>query len=79
MPLEFNISYDPARDEGRFFPLLAAVTGVSGNRELSRSELQQQLLAAAKDLPALYRSTADFYDHFFDTRLTVETPRSAVQ
>jgi glycogen debranching enzyme len=74
LPLEFNMSYDPARDDGRFFPLLTAVTGVSGHQELSRSQLQQQLLTAANSLPSLYRSTADFYDRFFDTRLTVETP-----
>jgi glycogen debranching enzyme len=74
LPLEFNISYDPAHDDNKFFPLVAAVTGVSGNQQLSHQQLQQQLLSAANNLPALYRSTADFYDHFFDTRLTADTP-----
>ncbi len=74
LPLEFNISYDPAHDDGRFFPLLAAVTGVSGKQELTAGQLQDQLLNAAHDVPALYRSTADFFQHFFDTRLTARTP-----
>jgi glycogen debranching enzyme len=74
LPLEFNINYDPARDNDKFFPLLAAVTGVNGSPELSHQQLQQQVLLAAKDIPSLYHSTASFYDHFFDTRLTVETP-----
>ena len=74
LPLEFNIHYDPARDDGRFFPLLAAVTGVDGKPELSVDQLQRRLLEAAQEVPALYRSTAEFFDHFFDTRLTTHTP-----
>lgn len=74
LPLEFNISYDPARDDSRFFPLVAAVTGASGKPELNASQLQGQLLEAAQNVPVLYRSTADFFTHFFDTRLMVETP-----
>lgn len=74
LPLAFRIHYDPAKDDGRFFPLLAAVTGVSGNAELNRNELQSRLLEAAGRVPELYRSTANFFDHFFDTRLTVQTP-----
>ncbi len=74
LPLEFNISYDPARDDHQFFPLLAAVTGVSGKPELSAAQLQAKLLETARNVPALYRSTAEYFDHFFDTRLTVQTP-----
>jgi glycogen debranching enzyme len=74
LPLEFKMSYDPARDDHRFFPLVAAVTGVSGKPELTTAQLQERLLAAAHEVPALYRSTGDFFDHFFDTRLTAQTP-----
>lgn len=74
LPLEFEIHYDPARDDKKFFPLLAAVTGVSGKPELNSSQLQNQLMGAAEQIPGLYRSTADFFEHFFDTRLTAQTP-----
>ncbi|MEG9435420.1 glycogen debranching protein [Edaphobacter sp. HDX4] len=74
LPLEFHIHYDPAKDDGRFFPLLAAVTGVSGRPELTQAQLRERLLDAASKVPALYRSTADFFDHFFESRLTAHTP-----
>lgn len=74
LPLEFHLSYDPARDDACFYPLIAAVTGVDGKPGATQSQLQQKLLEAATNIPALYRSTADFFDHFFDTRLTAETP-----
>jgi hypothetical protein len=74
LPLEFRIQYDPGRDDNRYFPLLAAVTGESGKPELNQAQLREELLKAAQDVPGLYRSTADFFDHFFDTRLTVQTP-----
>lgn len=74
LPLEFRIKYDPVRDDGRYFPLLAAVTGVSGQPELTQAQLRDRVLNAAQDVPALYRSTADFFDHFFDSRLTAQTP-----
>jgi hypothetical protein len=74
LPLKFNIHYDPARDDSKFFPLVAAVTGVGGKPELNAVQLQRRLLEAAREVPGLYGSTAEFFDHFFDTRLTVRTP-----
>ncbi len=74
LPLEFNLSYDPAKDDHRFYPLVAAVTGVDGKPRDTPPQLQQQLLQAAASIPDLYRSTSDFFDHFFDTRLTADTP-----
>lgn len=74
LPLEFHIRYEPGRDDHKFFPLLAAVTGVDGKPELTQTQLRDRLLEAAATVHELYRSTADFYDHFFDTRLTVHTP-----
>lgn len=74
LPLEFHIHYDPTKDEGRFFPLLAAVTGVSGRPELNQAQLRDQMLDAASRIPELYRSTSDFFNHFFETRLTAQTP-----
>jgi glycogen debranching enzyme len=74
LPLEFNIHYDPERDDSKFFPLVAAVTGVDGKPELTPVQLQRRLLEAAQEVPGLYGSTAEFFDHFFDTRLTAHTP-----
>jgi hypothetical protein len=74
LPLEFNLSYDPAKDDHRFYPLVAAVTGADGKAGATQDQLQQQILAASANIPDLYRSTADFFNRFFDTRLTAETP-----
>jgi glycogen debranching enzyme len=36
--------------------------------------MQNQLVATANALPEIYRQTHAYYDHFFDSRLTVHTP-----
>jgi hypothetical protein len=61
-PVEFKLSYDPRRDSGLIFPLLIAMGGA---RELS---------ALNESIPKLYAETENYYAHFFDTRLTAETP-----
>ena len=73
-PLEFHFAYDPARDDHNFFPLLCAVSDGSSSGEAARSDLLHRLIAQGGRVPDLYRSTAEYYGHFFDTRLTVSTP-----
>ncbi len=73
-PLEFHLSYDPAKDDHVFYPLLTAVSDGKSSGEAARSALLDRLLAQAVRIPELYRETADFYSHFFDTRLIVTTP-----
>lgn len=73
-PISFQFSYDPARDDGRFFPLVAAVSDGTTHGEAARKALQDTLIAKAATLETSYRSTANYFDHFFDTRLTMDTP-----
>ena len=78
-PLSFQFAYDPAHDDGRFFPLIAAVSDASVSvpavlAPAARYALLIKLVQKAASLQASYRSTADNFDHFFDTRLTVDTP-----
>ncbi len=73
-PLVFHFSYDPAKDDGVFYPLLAAVSDGKSSGEKARQQLLDRLLQQAARVPEMYRSTADFYAHYFDTRLTITTP-----
>ena len=66
-PLQLVLSYDPARDGDRYFPLLM----VAGS---DAAALQTQLATLSRSVEARYEQTADYYRHFFDSRLVVETP-----
>jgi hypothetical protein len=61
-PLELRLAFDPKTDSGLFFPLLIGPAG--------------RLAALNDGIEALYRQTRFYYDHFFDTRLTSETPNT---
>jgi len=66
-PVEFKLSFDPNHDTAFFFPLL--VMSIPGDAQTPG------LLAQLNDsIAGLYQRTEDYYAHFFDTRLTVETP-----
>jgi hypothetical protein len=65
-PLEFKLSYDPKRDHGSVFPLSMAL--VNGAAPYSHAA---EINAA---IPQLYSLTENYYAHFFDHRLTAETP-----
>jgi hypothetical protein len=65
-PLELKLSYDPKRDRGSVFPLVMALAG-----EIPAYE---QAATINDAVPELYRQTHEYYAHFFDQRLTVETP-----
>jgi hypothetical protein len=66
-PLEWKLSFDPKTDADLFFPLLIA----RGDRNVSPAH---QLAALNGRIPELYARTRGYYAHFFDTRLTAETP-----
>jgi len=74
-PLQFVLRFDPKKDEGRYYPLLMAV----GTTEATSTEqvLAAKLIALNEQAAKLYQNTADHYAHFFDTRLTAETPDAA--
>jgi Mannosylglycerate hydrolase MGH1-like glycoside hydrolase domain len=65
-PLELKLSYDPKRDHGAIYPLILGVTG--------EAKPAEQAAAIAAAVPQLYGQTQDYYAHFFDRRLTVDTP-----
>ena len=67
LPLEFKLSFDPARDGKRFFPVLMA----AGTKA---SALGGELSSWSGSWPSLYSQTENYYRHFFDTRLTIRTP-----
>jgi glycogen debranching enzyme len=67
VPLEFNLAYDPERDRTAAFPLLLALG--RGHDDLGR-----ELEKLNGRVPDLYSQTERYYAHFFDTRLTTETP-----
>ena len=63
-PVELKLSFDPKTQAGQYFPLLMAVGPDAG----------KQLLEMNKIWVTQYRATADYYQHFFDKRMTVLTP-----
>ena len=66
-PVQLKLSFDPKTDSGLFFPLLIA-TGQKG------AEPAQELAVLNGSIPRLYAETEAYYAHFFDTRLTADTP-----
>ncbi|MBZ5593336.1 MAG: glycogen debranching protein [Acidobacteriia bacterium] len=61
-PLELKLSFDPKKDSDFFFPLLIAAGDAT------------QLAPLNDRIPDLYSRTASYWAHFFDDRLTAETP-----
>ncbi|HEX3684345.1 MAG TPA: glycogen debranching protein [Bryobacteraceae bacterium] len=65
-PVELKLSYDPKRDGASIYPLLLGVAG--------KSSAAEQVGRIAAALPLLDAQTHDYYGHFFDRRLTIDTP-----
>jgi glycogen debranching enzyme len=65
-PTELKLAFDPKTDSGLFFPLIFAL----GDQKPALARLS----ALNSSIPELYRKTRDYYAHFFDTRLSSETP-----
>ena len=74
-PLQFVLRIDPKRDSGRYFPLLMAV-GTSREAAM-KTALAEKLKQLNMNAASLYRQNAEYYEHFFDTRTSVETPDAA--
>ncbi|MBV9760403.1 MAG: glycogen debranching protein [Acidobacteriaceae bacterium] len=65
-PLELKLSYDPHRDRGSVYPLIFGLADPA-----SAADRVSQI---ASSLLNLYAQTQDYYAHFFDRRLTIDTP-----
>lgn len=65
-PLELKLSYDPKRDRGATYPLILGLRSIVPPAE--------QVSQIASVLPKLYGQTHDYYAHFFDHRVTMDTP-----
>ncbi|MDQ2843647.1 MAG: glycogen debranching protein, partial [Acidobacteriota bacterium] len=65
-PLELKLSYNPKRDRGSVYPLLMVMA--------SGSPPYEQAANLNSAVPQLYSETQTYYSHFFDRRLTAETP-----
>jgi hypothetical protein len=64
-PLELKLSFDPKTQSNQFFPLLMASNAT-------------QLLELNKTWAGEYSRNADYYAHFFDRKLTTETPDASL-
>ncbi len=71
-PLQLILDFDPKRDAGKYFPLTMAVGTTP--ETATNAALTQRLAALNTGAQQLYRKTANYYAHFFDGKLTVETP-----
>lgn len=69
-PLELKIAFDPGKDSDLFFPLLIAAGA-------GTSSLERQLADENAHIAELYAQTANYWAHFFDKRLIVESPDPA--
>src|SRR5271156_4387116 len=71
-PLQLILDFDPKRDAGKYFPLTMAVGTTP--ETATKAALEKKLSAMTTGAQQLYEKTADYYAHFFDDKLTVETP-----
>ena len=69
-PVELKLTFDPKTQSRQFFPLLMTAGG-------KPAEVAAKLLDLNKTWAPKYAQTADYYAHFFDHRLTAETPDAA--
>jgi glycogen debranching enzyme len=75
MPLQFKVRFDPTRDQHRVFPMIAETSRPDEkNSPAFVAAMESRLVATAEALPGIYRKTRDYYDHFFDDRLTSHSP-----
>lgn len=74
-PTQFILRYDPKTDRNKAYPLLM-VAGRT-REAASRNSLEAALREENAQALTLYQQTADYYAHFFDTKMTIDTPDRA--
>jgi glycogen debranching enzyme len=75
-PVELKLHIDPARDHGRFFPLLMAV-GIS-NASATNAALGATLSQLNAGIAASYQAHAEEYKKLLSSSVSVETPDKAL-
>jgi hypothetical protein len=73
-PLQLILDFDPRRDAGKLFPL--AMTVGTTPQTAANAALAARLGDLVSGVQQAYEKTAAYYAHFFDARLTVDTPDS---
>lgn len=73
-PVEFRLSYDPAHDDRSFYPLLCGLARKDEAGAPGKAALLARLTSENQHLVHDYQATSQYFDHFFDHRLTVSTP-----
>lgn len=71
-PLQFVLHFDPEKDRGVYFPLLMAVGNTAA--QATNAELARKLVTLDANVATMYSQEAASKQHFFDHRLTIETP-----
>jgi glycogen debranching enzyme len=66
-PVELKLAFDPKTDSGLCFPLLMMSIA-------PRQAAGPSLARLNESIADLYRRSEEYYSHFFDTRVTTETP-----
>jgi glycogen debranching enzyme len=75
LPLQFKLRFDPTADQHHFFPMIAEISRPDEkNSPAAVAAMESRLIAISQALPEIYRQTRAYYEHFFDSRLTVHTP-----
>jgi glycogen debranching enzyme len=70
--VELKVHYDPARDQGRLYPMLMAVgTDASTTSSTALGATMSQLSAS---IPSLYKAHADRYRKLLAKSVSIETP-----
>jgi glycogen debranching enzyme len=71
-PLQFVLHFDPARDAGKIFPLLATI---STQQQTSNAQsFAQQLAALDQASESLFAQNQTYYRNLLNTEMHIETP-----
>ncbi len=74
-PTQLILHFDPKTDRGKAYPLLMAMGRTRA--AASPASLEAALREENAQALTLYQQNADYYAHFFDNRMTVDTPDAA--
>ncbi len=75
-PVELKVHFDPARDQGRLFPMLMAV-GTSASTATSAA-LGTTMAQLSDSIPGLYKAHAESYKQLLANSVAIETPDKAL-